>query len=1497
MSEFREDLLVTAINKKRVIKIILTAVLLVFAFAFSTVFFSFLWNTLRPPPNDQLSKAKEEEGIPTQIPFPYNISDFQDLFSDLNLTTDELTDFIDALSDMFDGDIDGLDLGDYGAALAALMFSEVEVFRISNYSYDYYNEILTKFWKYESFDEYTGDAWNSSAATAPFSNYTYDEYYANPPLEEILKIQIPLTPSAGPNSMVIPTLFHTPFIMENSLNATNIYNITTLDIDQTELYKDDFNCTILDPYFTVADPVNLTYDLFGLDLPTSSEIDAVAKEPSYTPDFIKSKYLQLKGDTIDIYISNNDDFAYHYNQINATILSSDNTFIVADKIRNYLQYNFIRISDPSQYNPAPDGYDHVEWFLEEGIGYWSDFTSAFCVFARAFGIASRFVDGFNSFLAEELIDNNGKNATIIKYKNMYNWAEIYIPTDNVTDDGIWIQMDVYYDNYGSVPPSLANYSLVLNSNFTVGYRGTTANLTASLTLDSAPVEGATISFYDLTSLQILGQSDTNLNGNASIIVNIDNLQVVGPHLIFAQYNPDVNDTTTYTVYGDIQVNLQNINPQEVNISIDTSTNIQGYVIDPVNNQRVSGVEVEFVLLQKGTNNRVGTPPFDNIYTIADLSGDFNVDINVNNVSVGQYDLRVDTNGSLYTMLGFVNASGFINGSSNRMDFNITKGIVKNIWFYINNIPSNIPNSPVVNRFTNLILKAKVVNETNYPLPNQNVQFFDFWSGIQIGTNTTDANGIATYNYFVNNLMTTGPNLLYAKLGIKENHSYFILNEEPLINILSGPSPREINRTVTGASNIFCNIEGELLDRITGRPIRNSNVTLKLLKNGIDYSTYLRLTSATWTDLFGYFNLRFRVASNTPTGNYTLRLDFNGTISRMGHPIFPAFFDLPHINTSSAFVNELMVKTPTTLTFNFWIDGAPSGDYDQPVIYRNEYVNLSVYLESGGIPISDDESIDFYDVTQNILIGSTQTINGSTSLIYFTDFFTVAGPHQVYARWGSNYNHSYFIYNAPITLNLENGPVPNIIARSGLVNRDFNLHGYVNDSNNGSPIKYARIFVYMYDEFFTDYTGYLNLTDGFLRLDESGEFDLTYKVISSTPEKNYTLVIMFDGWFMYSLPLIQQNIHNFYLGSFSNFTSADNGNFDLQVYDPEDLDILLSVEGNPSLSFYNNTNPPETYKFGDVIHLQVQLNHVELFDGRTVYLYDDYTGILLNSSIFQPASTGFVQFNIQTNQLHAGLIRFRVNYHTFSTFNTTYVVINETIDISINLNRNVVQRNFHQFNVDGILQQNGTHLDGLVIGFILWDSTLGDVSGYLNLNGPQFRTIFGGNYLYASNSINLTCPQGSYNILIFFTGNLNDFGISLVNYMDISLSTSIPITVTAGTNLIGNTWYTDYDLIWPEFDDQWIVNDTIHILGSLEWDNGTAIPFMFVNVTVKLLDGTIIAFNDTVQTDALGNFHVQFFIDQDNPLWPRYRVDSDIRVYFDPIFNGLQYVTSSEYLYS
>ncbi|GAH15184.1 unnamed protein product, partial [marine sediment metagenome] len=99
----------------------------------------------------------------------------------------------------------------------------------------------------------------------------------------------------------------------------------------------------------------------------------------------------------------------------------------------------------------------------------------------------------------------------------------------------------------------------------------------------------------------------------------------------------------------------------------------------------------------------------------------------------------------------------------------------------------------------------------------------------------------------------------------------------------------------------------------------------------------------------------------------------------------------------------------------------------------------------------------------------------------------------------------------------------------------------------------------------------------------------------------------------------------------------------------------------------------------------------------MFIYDDYTNVLLDSYTFPISSPGFVQFNLSTNDLYAGLIRFRVKYHTFSTFNTTYIVINETISVSITSELNVIQRNFHQFDVYGTLSQNGTNLNGLQYG--------------------------------------------------------------------------------------------------------------------------------------------------------------------------------------------------------
>jgi len=748
MSEFREDLLVSSIDKKRVVKIILVAVLLITAFAFSIILSSLIFDTQRPYPSDQLSEAEEETGITLTLPpFPYNLSDFQDM----NLTQDQLDSLLDALQDMFDGDIDDLDLGNFSQSQLALMASEVEVFRVFNYAD--FNTMSNKLWKYECFDDYTGDRWQSTAASQIYDFYTYGDHATYHWDKEILRIKTPLTPSIGINSMVIPSLFHTPFIMEGSI-WDNFGNIDWSN--PPVLYKDDFNSSILDVYFNTDVDVNMSYDIFGLNIPSNDQINSSAIHASYTPLPIQNKFLQLPP-TVQAYLSNNPFVYTHYLALNSTILPNDNAFMVANKIRNYLQFYFSLPADPDTYTSAPLGRDTVDYFCETQEGMWVEFASAFVIFARIFGVSSRFVDGFNSIGIQEIWDNQDfQNTFAIKYKNIYNWAEIFVPTD-ISCAGDWVQMDVLLDSYGvggnpwSDPWSSTNFSLTVNANFTSGFRNNQfANITATLTLNSTPVQNSTITFTDHPDYRIptniIGQAVTDINGQASILIPIDDAQTVGFHVISAIYNAQTMNTTNYIVYGDVQLNLVNVNPEEVNISISTQTNVQGYVIDPLTNQNVVGATVEFLLLNKGTNLRVGAPPFDIIYVDTDSNGDFNALINVDpSVLVGQYDMRVDFNGSFY---GFPFAMGIMNGSSNIMDFNVTKGAVKKLWFYIDGVPSSIATSPTITRFSSIKLKAYVLNETNAPLANQNVEFYDYRTGSFITSNTTNPQGYATHDYVV-----------------------------------------------------------------------------------------------------------------------------------------------------------------------------------------------------------------------------------------------------------------------------------------------------------------------------------------------------------------------------------------------------------------------------------------------------------------------------------------------------------------------------------------------------------------------------------------------------------------------------------------------------------------------------------------------------------------------------------------------------------------------------
>lgn len=131
MVDIREELIGASINKKRVMGVILVALLLVSVFAFSTFFFSFLFGTQRLNPNKEKADTDYEDAELIKPPYPFDEEFFQDLFDDLS--PDEIAELMEMLEEMMDSSIDDLDLSDFSEALLALLGSQAaqqEVFRV-----------------------------------------------------------------------------------------------------------------------------------------------------------------------------------------------------------------------------------------------------------------------------------------------------------------------------------------------------------------------------------------------------------------------------------------------------------------------------------------------------------------------------------------------------------------------------------------------------------------------------------------------------------------------------------------------------------------------------------------------------------------------------------------------------------------------------------------------------------------------------------------------------------------------------------------------------------------------------------------------------------------------------------------------------------------------------------------------------------------------------------------------------------------------------------------------------------------------------------------------------------------------------------------------------------------------------------------------------------------------------------------------------------------------
>jgi hypothetical protein len=444
-------------------------------------------------------------------------------------------------------------------------------------------------------------------------------------------------------------------------------------------------------------------------------------------------------------------------------------------------------------------------------------------------------------------------------------------------------------------------------------------------------------------------------------------------------------------------------------------------------------------------------------------------------------------------------------------------------------------------------------------------------------------------------------------------------------------------------------------------------------------------------------------------------------------------------------------------------------------------------------------------------------------------------------------------NDNITLDVQVGPSPNQINRGG---ETFSLQGTISDASNGAPIKFAGIYIALFDESMSDVSWHLS--SKFFQLDDTGTFDLTLSVDIGTPAINYTINVGFYGVFIYSFPNNQFNEFNFNFDiiTYSNFTSNDDGNFELKVIDPDGIAIQFEVDGNPALSFYDNNFLPERYNQGDSINFSVYITQSGIpVSGGIVRLTDVYINSQIGSHLFVPAENGRYNFIFNSSSWHAGLHQIRVQWSTFPAINITFVIINESISISAFSSIPKIQRDVDNFNVNGFVNYGTTGLTGLDIRIILFDSGMNDVSYYLV--GSQVINVFDGSYQFDMNSISINCPQGQYFFRIDFNGTISQPGIFVTNYMINTSSILVPVNITAGTYMSGN-----YD---TTFKDGFYEGDTLYAYGNLYWDNGSLITgSRTITITIDDGFGGVIK-TEVGTTDGSGWFNITVAID--SPDWP------------------------------
>ena len=389
-------------------------------------------------------------------------------------------------------------------------------------------------------------------------------------------------------------------------------------------------------------------------------------------------------------------------------------------------------------------------------------------------------------VVEFYIDNNKIGSNTTNDQGIAYYEYYLASAGNFVYKAIALDNENYTGNISTpvvLSVSKLTTAVVTNGNVN-GKKGSSVDLIATLTDENGvTVEGKTVKFY--VNGVYAGEAITDVNGIAKITYALTTVGGVDYNAIFegdGNYSTFTSANSTLTTNkGDLTINITSVSGK-FNDTIVLNANVVDQAGHPV-----SGITVEFYI--NGVNVANATTDENGVAS-------FNYNINL----VGTFD---------YSAIAAENEN-YTSNTSNLANATFAKGDLTIVVVDV----SGKYNGTV-------ILNATVVDQNNAPVSGITVNFYI--NGVNVGSNTTNDQGIAYYNYKVTNAGSFSYNVISSL-----NEYYNIGSSNYAVAEFTKLTTTIVTTNIDGKKGSYVNLTATLKDE---NGIAIEGQTVKFYVNG------------------------------------------------------------------------------------------------------------------------------------------------------------------------------------------------------------------------------------------------------------------------------------------------------------------------------------------------------------------------------------------------------------------------------------------------------------------------------------------------------------------------------------------------------------------------------------------------------------------------------------------------------------------------------------------